>query len=170
VIADFFKNKKTPLVVDPILAATSGAKLLQPRALKILMDRLIPLATLLTPNLAEAQTLSGQTISSLDEMEVTARKIHSQFGCAVLLKGGHLRGERQATDIFFDGHTRLLRAPFVKGARTHGTGCVYSAAVCASLAQGKSLLQSVQTAKQFVTRAILKSYRIGNHSALGIGL
>ncbi len=170
VVADFFKNKKTPLVVDPVLASTSGAKLLQPRALKILMDRLIPLAALVTPNLPEAEILSGQKISSIEEMEAAAGKIHSRFGCGVLLKGGHLRDERQATDIFFDGKTRLfLRAPFVKGVRTHGTGCVYSAAICAALARGKNLAQAAQTAKRFVTHAILNSYRIGNHFALGIG-
>ena len=168
-VATFLKNKQTPLIVDPVMVSTSGAKLLQPRALKILMDCLIPLATLVTPNLPEAQILSGQNISSLEEMDVAARKIHSQFGCAVLLKGGHLRGQRKATDIFFDGQTRLLlHAPFVKGLRTHGTGCVYSAAICAALARGKELPQAVRTGKQFVTRAILKSCRIGNHFALGI--
>lgn len=171
IIADFLKNKKTSLVVDPVMLSTSGMELLQPRALKILMDQLIPLAALVTPNLAEAQILSGHKISSVEEMDLAVRKIHSQFGCAVLLKGGHLLGQRQATDIFFDGKTRLmLRAPFVKGIRTHGTGCVYSAAVCAMLAQGKKLSQAVQTAKRFITRAILKSYRIGNHYALGIGM
>jgi hydroxymethylpyrimidine kinase/phosphomethylpyrimidine kinase len=170
VVADFFKNKKTPLVVDPVLVSTSGAPLLQPRALKILMDRLIPLATLLTPNLPEAQILSDQRISSLDEMDAAAQSLYSQFGCAVLLKGGHLCGERQATDIFFDGKNRLvLRAPFVKGVRTHGTGCVYSAAVCASLARGEKLPRAVQIAKRFITRAIAKNYRIGHHFALGIG-
>jgi hydroxymethylpyrimidine/phosphomethylpyrimidine kinase len=158
-----------PLVVDPVILSTSGTKLLEPRALKILRDRLLPLAALVTPNLAEAQILSGHKISSVEEMDLATRKIHSQFGCAVLLKGGHLRGESQATDIFFDGKTNLvLRAPFVKGIRTHGTGCVYSAAICAGLALGKTLPQAVQTAKRFITRAILKSYRIGHHFALGI--
>ena len=169
IVADFLRNKNTPLVVDPVLVSTSSAKLIEPRALKMLRDRLLPLAALVTPNLAEAQILSGQKISSVEEMQSAARKIHSQFGCAVLVKGGHLRGQRQATDIFFDGKTNLvLRAPFVKGLRTHGTGCVYSAAICAGLALGKTLPQAVQSAKRFVTHAILKSYRIGNHFALGI--
>lgn len=170
VAAGFLKNQRAPLVVDPVLVSTSGAKLLQPRALKMLLDRLIPLAALVTPNLAEAQILSGRKISSLEEMDDAARKINWRFGCAALVKGGHLRGERRATDIFFDGQTRMvLRAPFVKGIRTHGTGCVYSAAICAALARGENLPRAVQTAKRFVTRAILKSCRIGNHFALGIG-
>jgi hydroxymethylpyrimidine/phosphomethylpyrimidine kinase len=170
VTAGFLKNKKIPLVVDPVLVSTSGAKLLQPRALKVLMDQLLPLATLVTPNLSEAEILSGQKISSLGEMDTAARAIHSRFGCAVLIKGGHLPGHDRGTDLFFDGKIRfLLGAPFVKGIRTHGTGCVYSAAICAALAQGKNLQQSAWLGKKFVTQAISKSYRIGKHFALGIG-
>jgi hydroxymethylpyrimidine/phosphomethylpyrimidine kinase len=173
VVAAFLKNKKrrVPLVVDPVMVSTSGAKLLKPRALKILLEKLLPLATLVTPNLSEAEILSGHQISSLQEMSHAAWKIHSLFGCAVLVKGGHLRESRHATDIFFDGKTKLvLSAPFIKGIRTHGTGCVYSAAICAALAQGKNLPQAARAGKQFVTRAISKSRRIGNHFALGIGL
>jgi hydroxymethylpyrimidine/phosphomethylpyrimidine kinase len=171
VVAKFLDDIKTrpPLVVDPVLVSTSGAKLLQPRALAILIEQLLPLAALVTPNLSEAEILSGQKISSLEEMAWAAQKIHAQFGCAVLVKGGHLRGSRQATDVFFDGKDKIiLRAPLVKGVRTHGTGCVYSAAICAALAQGQSLPQAVKTGKRFVTRAIVKSYRVGRHFALGI--
>jgi hydroxymethylpyrimidine/phosphomethylpyrimidine kinase len=158
-----------PLVVDPVLVSTSGAKLLEPRALKVLREQLLPLATLVTPNLFEAEILGGQKISSVEEMAAAAEKIHTRFGCAVLVKGGHLRNGRQATDIFFDGKSQIiLRAALVKGIRTHGTGCVYSAAICAALARGESLPQAVRTGKQFVTRAIVKSYRVGKHFALGI--
>jgi hydroxymethylpyrimidine/phosphomethylpyrimidine kinase len=135
-----------------------------------LREQLLPLAALVTPNLAEAEILGDRKISSVAEMADAARIIYLRFGCAVLLKGGHLRGSRQATDIFFDGQREIiLRAPFVKGVRTHGTGCVYSAAICAGLALGKSLPQAVKLGKAFVTRAIAKSYRIGKHFALGIG-
>jgi hydroxymethylpyrimidine/phosphomethylpyrimidine kinase len=179
VVVQFFKNKKCPLVVDPILVSTSGAKLIESSAMKILTEKLLPLAALITPNLSEAEILSGQKISSVEEMRVAARNIHSRFGCAVLVKGGHLpfveKLERfnnstiqQAVDIFFDGKTELLlSAPFVKGVRTHGTGCTYSAAICAALALGHDLPQAVQIGKKFVTRAILESYRIGKHFALG---
>jgi hydroxymethylpyrimidine/phosphomethylpyrimidine kinase len=168
VVVRFFKNKKCPFVVDPILVSTSGAKLLKPAALKILTEKLLPRATLVTPNLSEAEILSGQRISSVEEMRAAAKEIHSHFGCAVLLKGGHLKNSREATDVFFDCKTELLlSAPFVKGIRTHGTGCTYSAAICAALALGHDLPQAVQIGKRFVTAAILESYRIGKHFALG---
>jgi hydroxymethylpyrimidine/phosphomethylpyrimidine kinase len=84
------------------------------------------------------------------------------------VKGGHLKNPREATDIFFDGKTELLlSAPFVKGVRTHGTGCTYSAAICAALALGNDLPQAVQIGKHFVTSAISNSYKIGKHFALG---
>jgi hydroxymethylpyrimidine/phosphomethylpyrimidine kinase len=185
VVVAFFKSRKCPLVVDPILVSTSGAKLLEPAALKTFTEKLLPLATLVTPNLSEAEILSGQKISSVEEMRAAARKIHFKFGCAVLVKGGHLdcddtsplskRGHvralqtrHEAADIFFDGKTELLlSAPFIKGVRTHGTGCTYSAAICAALALGHDLPQAVQIGKEFVTRAISESYRIGKYFALG---
>ncbi len=174
IIANFFNNRQSAignrqLVIDPILVSTSGAKLLEPKALKILEDKLLPLAALVTPNLSEAEILSGRKIFSLEEMSAAARKIHAQFGCAVLIKGGHLKNSDQATDLFFDGKTGFtLSAPFVKNLRTHGTGCTYSAAICAVLALGKNLPQAVQIGKRFVTDAIADSYKIGNHFALGI--
>jgi hydroxymethylpyrimidine/phosphomethylpyrimidine kinase len=173
VVAEFFQNPKPKtqnpkLIVDPILISTSGAKLLEPAALKILQGKLLPLATLVTPNLPEAEILIGKTIDSIEEMRAAAKKIHSRLGCAVLVKGGHLKNAREAVDIFFDGKTELfLSAPFIKGVRTHGTGCTYSAAICAALALGNDLPQAVQIGKQFVTAAISNSYKIGKHFALG---
>ncbi|MES1180811.1 MAG: PfkB family carbohydrate kinase, partial [Verrucomicrobiota bacterium] len=141
--------------------------LLKSKALKILKEKLLPLAALVTPNLSEAETLSGRKISSLEDMSDAARKIHAQFGCAVLIKGGHLKNSDKATDLFFDGKDEfLLSAPFVKNIRTHGTGCTYSAAICAALALGKNLPQAVQIGKKFVTDAIANSYKVGNHFAL----
>jgi hydroxymethylpyrimidine/phosphomethylpyrimidine kinase len=173
VVAKFLSGKpsraRIPLVVDPVLVSTSGTKLLQPRALGILKEQLLPLAMLVTPNLSEAEILGGQKISSVEEMVEAARKIYAQFGCAALVKGGHLSVGRQATDIFFDGKTEIiLRAPLVKGIPTHGTGCVYSASICAALAKGANLPQAVKIGKHFITHAILKSYRVRNHFALGI--
>jgi hydroxymethylpyrimidine/phosphomethylpyrimidine kinase len=175
------QKRLLPLVVDPLMVSTSGAKLLEPAAIKILMGKLLPLATLVTPNLAEAEILSGQKISSIEEMRAAAKKIRSRFDCAVLVKGGHLpfvkllnrnslkrKTIQQATDIFFDGKTELLlSAPFVKDVRTHGTGCTYSAAICAALALGHDLPQAVEIGKGFVTASILRSYKIGKHFALG---
>jgi hydroxymethylpyrimidine kinase/phosphomethylpyrimidine kinase len=168
VIADFFKKgKRPPLVVDPLMVSTSGAKLLEPRAIKPLQEKLLPLAALVTPNLDEAEILTGQKVSSIEEMREAARKIHSRFGCAVLVKGGHLKNAGEAMDIFFDGKMELLlSAPLLKGVRTHGTGCTYSAAICAALALGNGLPRAVETGKQFVTAAIAGSYRVGKHFAL----
>ncbi len=173
VVADFFRNRQSAignrqLVVDPVMVSTSGAKLLEPPAIKILQERLLPLATLVTPNLDETEILTGHKPASVEEMRAAARKIHSRFGCAALVKGGHLRNSREAADIFFDGKTELLlTAPFVKGVRTHGTGCTYSAAICAALALGHDLPRAVEIGKNFVTAAISKSYRVGIHFALG---
>jgi hydroxymethylpyrimidine/phosphomethylpyrimidine kinase len=172
VVTNFFQNSKfktqnSKLVVDPVLISTSGAKLLEPKAMKILKEKLLPLAALVTPNLSEAEILSGRKISSIEQMRAAAKKIHSQFGCAVLVKGGHLKNSKEAVDIFFDGKTELLlSAPFVKGVRTHGTGCTYSAAICAALALGHDLPRAVAIGKKFVTAAISRSYRVGKHFAL----
>lgn len=173
-VADFFRTPHSAfripkLVVDPVMVSTSGAKLLQPAAIKILKEKLLPLAMLITPNLDETEILTGHKLSSVEAMRAAAREIHSRFGCASLVKGGHLRGGRDAVDIFFDGKTELLlTAPFVKGVSTHGTGCTYSAAICAALALGHDLPHAVQIGKKFVTRAISESYRIGSHFALGV--
>ena len=155
------------LVVDPVMISTSGARLLKPAAETTLKEKLLPLATLVTPNLDEAEILAGRKIRSPEQMRSAARKIRSDFGCAVLLKGGHLKGCREAIDVFFDGGTELLlTAPFVRGVSTHGTGCTYSAAICAALALGHDLPEAVKLGKDFITAAIANSYRIGGHFAL----
>jgi hydroxymethylpyrimidine/phosphomethylpyrimidine kinase len=168
VVVKFFQNQKCPLVVDPLMISTSGTRLLEPEAITTLKEQLLPLAMLVTPNLSEAEILSGQKISSVENMREAAKKIYSQFGCAVLVKGGHLKNAHEAVDIFFAGKTELLLSvPFVKGIRTHGTGCTYSAAICAALALGHDLPRAVEIGKQFVTAAILRSYKIEKHFALG---
>jgi hydroxymethylpyrimidine kinase/phosphomethylpyrimidine kinase len=96
-----------------------------------------------------------------------ARAIVARFGCAALVKGGHLKGAREAVDIFYDGETELLlSAPFVRGVSTHGTGCTYSAAIVAFLARGEQLTDAVASAKEFITQSIANSRRIGRHFAL----
>jgi hydroxymethylpyrimidine/phosphomethylpyrimidine kinase len=172
VVAAFFadsksKSQKTKLIVDPVMVSTRGTRLLEASAEKTLREKLLPLAALATPNLDEAEILSGQKISDVESMRHAARKIFSRFGCPVLVKGGHLKNSEEATDVFFDGKMELLlSAPFVKGVRTHGTGCTYSAAICAALALGRDLPQAVQIGKKFVAAAISDSYRIGKHFAL----
>jgi hydroxymethylpyrimidine/phosphomethylpyrimidine kinase len=172
VIAKFFSSSKSKtqnskLIVDPVMVSTSGTRLLQPAAEKILREKLLPLAALITPNLDEAEILSGQKISSPEGLRSAARKIHQRFGCAVLVKGGHLKNSSVAIDVFFDGQNELLlSAPFVKGVATHGTGCTYSAAICAALARGHGLPHAVEIGKNFITAAIAGSYKIGRYFAL----
>jgi hydroxymethylpyrimidine/phosphomethylpyrimidine kinase len=174
VVIDFFgaqrARSRIPLVVDPVMISTSGTALLASAAKKVLAGKLLPLATLVTPNLDEAEILSGQKIREPEDLRSAARKIFSRFGCAVLAKGGHLNNSREAIDIFFDGRTELLlSAPFVKGISTHGTGCTYSAAICAGLALGYDLPRAVELGKNFITAAIAGSYKIGAHFALDPG-
>ena len=169
-VASFFaalRGPKPPLIVDPVMVATSGARLLKPAALRALQTELLPLAALVTPNLDEAEILVGAKLTSVADLRDAARAIHEQFGCAALVKGGHLRGQRDAVDVFFDGRQEVqLTAAFVRGVSTHGTGCTYSAAIAAHCARGCDLAESVRFAKDFITRAIAQSYRIRRHSAL----
>jgi hydroxymethylpyrimidine kinase/phosphomethylpyrimidine kinase len=133
----------------------------------LLQNDLLPLAALVTPNLAEAEILASKKIASIEDMRVVARRIHSRYGCAALVKGGHLGGLAQAVDIFFDGRTELLlSAPFVRGVRTHGTGCVYSAAITGHLALGCGLPRAVERAKQYITQAITHRTVVHGHTVL----
>ena len=168
VVADFFSRRKTPpLVVDPVMVATSGAKLLKPSAIRTLTERLLPLAALVTPNLDEAEILVGRRPQNVRDLDAAAREIHARFGCAALVKGGHLKSDKFATDVFFDGRTRrVLRASRVKGVSTHGTGCTYSAAVAGFLALGNSLEKSVYLAKRLITGCFKNCGRVGAHTVL----
>ena len=160
-------RKRPPLVVDPVMIATSGARLLQPAAVRALLDGLLPLATLITPNLDEAEVLVGHPLRSIDDLLQAAIEIHLRFGCAALVKGGHLRGVRTATDVFFDGRNGLtFSVPMIRGVTTHGTGCTYSAAIAGYLALGLALPEAVELAKNHITQAIAQSVRIGRHTAL----
>ena len=169
-VARFLKAHRAPLVVDPVMVSTSGARLLKPAASKTLCDELLPLALLVTPNLDEAEILTGEKLRSVEALRSAARQLQQRFGCAALVKGGHLRGLREAVDIFYDGRQELLlSAPFVKGISTHGTGCTYSAAIAGYLARGDSLPLAVRRGKEYITQAIARSRRIGEHNVLGRG-
>ena len=166
-VARAFRDRPCPLVVDPVMIATSGAALLRPDARRALTEKLLPLATLLTPNVPEAEALLGLRIREPEELRGAAHTLHERFGCAVLVKGGHLATTREAIDFFFDGTTELLlSSPRVRGVHTHGTGCTYSAAITAALAQGETLARAVQGAKEFVTHAIATSHKAGRHDVL----
>ena len=167
-VAAFFRESgRPPLVVDPVSVATSGAQLLKPAAVRVLLGELLPRAVLVTPNLDEVRLLVGLEVREVEDMRHAARVFHQRFGCAALIKGGHLRGMSEAVDIFYDGREELLlRAPFVRGVSTHGTGCTYSAAITAGLASGATLAQAVVRAKDFITHAIGASYACGTFTVL----
>lgn len=167
-VADFFsKGKRPPLVVDPVMVATSGAVLLKPSAIRTLKERLLPRAALVTPNLDEAQLLLGKQLRTLEDLLDAAAELHSTFGCAALVKGGHLKLGAEAVDVLFDGKRfTVLKARRIQGVSTHGTGCTYSAAIAAHLARGEKLELAVTAAKKFITRAIATSYFAGKHPAL----
>jgi hydroxymethylpyrimidine/phosphomethylpyrimidine kinase len=166
-VADYLRLKRTVLIVDPVMVSTSGARLLKPAALRVLCRELLPLASLATPNLQEAEILTGAKLRSVEDLRRAAKTIHRQFGCAALVKGGHLRGLREAVDIFFDGREELLlTAPFVRGVHTHGTGCTYSAAITGYAARGFGLAEAVSRGKEFITRAIAESQVAAGHSVL----
>ncbi len=157
------------LVVDPVMVATSGARLLEPAAVKAMRERLLPLADLITPNLDEAEVLTGLTIREPEDVRAAARWLSRLYHCAVLVKGGHLAGARSALDIFHDDRTHrelLLTAPYVRGVSTHGTGCTYSAAITGYLARGLALPAAVAKAKDYITQAIVQSRRIARHDVL----
>lgn len=168
VLTDFFASRRQiPLVVDPVMISTSGSPLLQTAARRLLRSGLLPLAALVTPNLDEAAILTSRNLTSVEDMRWAARNIHEHFGCAALVKGGHLLNSRDAIDIFFDGKNELLlKAPFVQGVRTHGTGCTYSAAVTAFLSRGEPLPNAVARAKEYISQAIAQSHAVGKHSVL----
>lgn len=163
----FPEDRSFPLVVDPVSVATSGARLLKPSALKALQSSLLPKALVMTPNVPEAEALTGLRLRSPEDLRTAARALFEQHGCAVLLKGGHLRGLRESVDLFYDGKTELmLSAPRVARVRAHGTGCTYAAALTAYLARGHALTRAVRQAKDYVTGAIRHHRRVGRQVVL----
>ena len=158
-----FKN----VVVDPVMVATSGAKLISDDAIDSLKNILIPLATVITPNIPEAEVLSKTKIQSALDMESAAKKIYGQYGSNVLLKGGHNLND--ANDYLFgniDGGERGLwfYGKRIENPNTHGTGCTLSSAIASNLAKGKSLASSVQSAKNYLTGALAAMLDLGSGS------
>lgn len=146
------------LVLDPVMVATSGDPLLEENARNALLHRLLPHATIVTPNRAEAEALTGLSITSLDEMRAAARILHGMGAGAVLITGGHIEDEAwhgQAIDLLFDGQDMyILAAERIATNNTHGTGCTLASALAAFLAQGCPLLTAAQRAKTFITQAL----------------
>jgi hydroxymethylpyrimidine/phosphomethylpyrimidine kinase len=149
-----------PVVVDPVMISTSGMPLLDPQAVASLRQKLLPLATVVTPNLHEAGALVGHAISRLDEMKVAARAIRGFGAQNVVVKGGHLEG--RAVDLLFDGREFVeFPADRIATKDSHGTGCIFASALAGGLAKGKTVRESVALAKEFVTAAIRRGLPLG---------
>ena len=141
------------IVVDPVMVATSGAKLLRPDAMDTLKERLLPLAEVLTPNIPEAELLAGMEIHSPADMEAAAKKISEAYGCAVLCKGGHDLND--ANDLLWkDGAGRWFKGVRIDNPNTHGTGCTLSSAIASNLAKGMELETAVERAKAYISGAL----------------
>ena len=159
-------GKGVPLVVDPVMVATGGGRLMDEEAVEAVKTLLLPLARLITPNLDEAGVLWGWPVKTREEMATCGQELSAQHGCAVLVKGGHLEGD-SAADVLCEGGTvRWFETERVPGVRTHGTGCTYSAAIATGLAKGLLLADAVREAKEFVSRAISSHFTWGTVHAL----
>ncbi|MGM9577904.1 MAG: bifunctional hydroxymethylpyrimidine kinase/phosphomethylpyrimidine kinase [Evtepia sp.] len=151
------------LVVDPVMVATSGARLMEAEAISTLTRELLPMATLLTPNIPEAEVLSGQAIRSQADMQAAAEKISRAYGCAVLCKGGHSLSD--ANDLLYmDGHCQWFQGRRIDNPNTHGTGCTLSSAIAANLAKGFPLDQAVSRAKAYISGALEAMLDLGQGS------
>lgn len=151
------------IVVDPVMVATSGARLIAEDAVDQLKTRLLPLAELATPNIPEAEILSGMAIRNEEDMIAAAKAISEAYGCAVLCKGGHSIND--ANDLLYaDGTVRWFKGKRIHTANTHGTGCTLSSAIASNLAKGYDLAASVQRAKDYISGALADGLDLGKGS------
>jgi hydroxymethylpyrimidine/phosphomethylpyrimidine kinase len=165
----FASRKFRKVVVDPVMVASSGGRLLKNDAIAALTTRLFPQAVVVTPNLAEAEVLLQGSIRTVEELRAAARFLAEKFTVPFLVKGGHLHDGKRAIDVLFDGkHFHEYRSARVPHIKTHGTGCAFSAAIAANLALGHGLSLSIARAKRFITSAIRHAQKIGPYSILRI--
>ncbi|MCI0799429.1 MAG: bifunctional hydroxymethylpyrimidine kinase/phosphomethylpyrimidine kinase, partial [Chloroflexi bacterium] len=154
------RHQVSRLVVDPVMVAKSGDRLLREDAVEALRTRLIPLAAVVTPNIPEAEALTGLKIETDEDVRRAAEAIVQLGARAVVVKGGHREGP--ATDLFYDGvRFQEFSAPRIDTVNTHGTGCTFASAVAAGLAKGLEVVESVELAKDYVTEAIRRSFPVG---------
>lgn len=151
------------IVVDPVMVATSGSALMENEAVSTLAEMLIPIAAVVTPNIPEAEVLSGMKIINDEDMSAAAKKIGDTYGCAVLLKGGHSVSD--ANDLLYaDGAYKWFEGKRIDNPNTHGTGCTLSSAIASNLAKGYALEESVQRAKDYISGALAAMLDLGRGS------
>ena len=164
-VSESIRRLQTPhVVVDPVMTASAGGArtLLAPEAVSVLKAQLLPLATVVTPNLSEATALSGIDVNSLESAREAARRIAGLGPTAVVIKGGHLIGPQAIDLLFFEGSFSELSAPRVQTPGLHGTGCTFASAIAARLALGDDIPSAVDEAKRYITEAIAQSLEIGH--------
>ena len=164
VIADQLRTYKAHnIVVDPVMVATAGSALIQTDAVQSMVKELLPLADLVTPNIPEAEVLSGMTIGCKEDMQTAAKQMGDRYGCAVLLKGGHSIND--ANDLLYrDGSYRWFEGKRINNPNTHGTGCTLSSAIASNLAKGFDLDTSVERAKDYISGALAAMLDLGKGS------
>lgn len=152
--------KAESIVVDPVMVATSGSELMKGNAVSVLMQKLLPIAALVTPNIPEAQALANMKISNKEEMAKAAKYIGDNFGCAILLKGGHSIND--ANDLLYaNGNYKWFSGKRINNPNTHGTGCTLSSAIASNLAKGYPLEESIQRAKDYISGALAAMLDLG---------
>ncbi len=175
VAAKIREHRLSPIVVDPVMVAKSGDPLLRDDARDALINFMLPIATVVTPNLHEARALAGFEINGLDDMRRAAKKIHEMGPLNVIIKGGHLSESSDAIDLLYDGKSfQEFRSPRLESKNTHGTGCTFASAIAAELAKGSSIGDAVRIAKEYVAEIMRASINLGigrghgpmNHMAL----
>ena len=151
------------IVVDPVMVATSGSRLIDEDAIAVLQEELLPLATVVTPNIPEAEALSGCSVQNAEDMVNVARLLGEKYGCAVLCKGGHSLDD--ANDLLYaEGKTLWFHGDRIENPNTHGTGCTLSSAIAANLAKGFSLEEAVRRSKQYISGALAAGLNLGQGS------
>ncbi|MDA7877228.1 bifunctional hydroxymethylpyrimidine kinase/phosphomethylpyrimidine kinase [Akkermansiaceae bacterium] len=157
-VCELLGDCNIPIVVDPVMVASTGAPLLEESALDAISERLLPLATIITPNLPEAGILLGRPVLTLDEQEAAAHELAEKFSCACYLKGGHLEGTQEHRDLLVqNGKLEVFSAPHLDLPSTHGTGCTLSASMTAELAKGHPLSEAAAHSNAFTHRALKDS-------------
>jgi len=157
---ELLESADLQLVVDPVMVATSGSNLLDKSAVAAYQDRLLPLASLITPNMPEASVLLGRPVENADQLEEAAQELAEKYGNSCLLKGGHLPGDQDRVNVLWhEGKAHSFKSPMIQISCTHGTGCTLSAAITAKLAHGVDMIESVATSLDWVHSAILNSFQ-----------
>lgn len=163
IAAELERRKAKNIVVDPVMVATSGAPLLQTEAISALREKLLPLATLITPNIPEGEMLSGRKIQTKEDMEWAAQNIGDAYGCAVLLKGGH--SVNDANDLLYAaGKKTWFMGKRMDNPNTHGTGCTLSSAIASNLAKGYTLEEAIGRSKEYISGALSAMLDLGRGS------